>query len=130
VVVRDLPRWRQTILVVEDDDDLREIFAKALRVAGFRVQRAADGAEAVRAIDVEAPDLVVLDLVLPTLDGLALRAAIRAHRDTQRIPMVILTGAADQYAHRLNGDCLLTKPVTPDRLLATVSECLRRSKRE
>ena len=130
MIMRDLPRWRQTILVVEDDADLREVFAKALNLAGFRVQRAADGVEALRAVDVEVPDLVVLDLLLPMLDGLSVRDELLAHVDTQGIPIVIVTGAAERFAQKLgsrNGECVLTKPVTPASLVATVRHCLNRS---
>ena len=119
------PRWHTSILIVEDDDDLREVFAKSLTLAGFRVREATDGPEALRAIESQPTDLVVLDIGLRTLDGLSVRDEILAHAETRDIPIVIVTADADRYAHRLRNDCVLRKPVTPDHLIATVRECLK-----
>jgi CheY-like chemotaxis protein len=110
-------RWVKTILLVEDDDDLRQMFADALRFAGFKVQQASDGLEALRILENGSPDLIVLDLVLPGVDGLSVRDEILAHIETRDIPIVIVTGSAETFAHRLRGDCVLRKPVLPDKLV-------------
>ena len=120
----EAPRWDKTILVVEDNDDLRQIFADSLKFSGFSVREASDGLEALHVIENTPPDLVVLDLVLPTLDGLSVRDEILAHVETRRIPIVIVTGSAEEFSHKLRGDCVLRKPVAPDTLVATVRNCL------
>ena len=116
--------WVKTILLVEDDDDLRQMFADALRFAGFNVRQAPDGLHALRILETESPDLIVLDLVLPGVDGLSVRDEILAHLETRHIPIVIVTGSADTFADRLRGDCVLRKPVMPDKLVETVRKCL------
>jgi CheY-like chemotaxis protein len=125
VALSSEPRWRDTVLIVEDNDDLREMFARCLTLAGFRVREAADGPEALRTIESYPPNLVLLDIGLPTLDGLSVRDEIRAHAETRDIPIVIVTGGADRHKHRLRNDCVLRKPVTFDRLIATVREWLK-----
>ena len=125
MVVSSDTRWHATILIVEDDDDLREVFARALSLAGFRVREAADGPAALRLIESYPPDLVLLDIGLPTLDGLSVRDEILAHAETRDMPIVIVTAGADRHAHRLRDDCVLRKPVTTDRLIATVRDCLK-----
>ena len=62
-----LPRWQHTVLIVEDDHDLRGLFAEWLLFAGFRVQQAGDGLEALRLFETDTPNAQVLDLLLPTL---------------------------------------------------------------
>jgi CheY-like chemotaxis protein len=89
------------------------------------VREAADGPEALRTIESYPPNLVLLDIGLPTLDGLSVRDEIRAHAETRDIPIVIVTGGADRHKHRLRNDCVLRKPVTFDRLIATVREWLK-----
>ena len=85
---------RQTILVVEDDEDLRRLFRTALMLAGFDVMEAGDGLEALLRIDQSPPDLVVLDLVLPRLSGIAVQQEIAAQAVTRDIPVVVITGAS------------------------------------
>ena len=117
------PRWRKAVLIVEDDPDLRRIFADALFWAGFRVEQAHDGVTARHMIERDPPDVVVLDIELPTLDGLSVRDELAANSDTSHIPVVIVTGA--QFTWKLRSDDrVLQKPVTLDRLVATVRECL------
>ena len=101
------------------------MFAISLTLAGFRVREASDGPEALRAIEDDPPDLVLLDIGLPTLDGLSVRDEILAHVETADIPIVIVTGAAERHHQQLREDCVLRKPVTPERVVATVRECLK-----
>ena len=119
------PLWAKTILLVEDNDDLRQMFADALRFAGFVVVQASDGLQALRILENERPDLLVLDILLPSVDGLSIRDEILAHTDTKDIPIVIVTGSADTYSHRLRNDCVLRKPVMPDQLVKTVRACMK-----
>jgi two-component system response regulator MprA len=111
------------ILIVEDDEELRRMFRTSLLLEGFDVEEAADGLEALARIDYEPPDLVVLDLLLPTLDGVAVRQEIAAHAITRQIPVVVVTGSTINI-DALNVDCVLHKPVTADALVAAVRRCL------
>ena len=111
------------ILIVEDDADLRRMFRMALIVAGFDVEEAGDGVEALRLVENRTPDLVVLDLVLRALDGLSVQQELAARAVTRHIPVVIVTGSTLE-AGGLNVACVLRKPVMPDELVQTVSMCL------
>src|SRR3954470_8541447 len=110
------------ILVVEDDAPLRAMYRTALRLAGFFVQEAANGLEALRALEADPPDLVVLDLGLPGVSGYAVRAELAAQVHTRHIPVVIVTG--QEPGDLMEVACLLRKPVVPDELVATVRRCL------
>ena len=118
------PRWHQTILVVEDDDALRALYVETLSLAGYRVRHVGDGLAALRLIEVDPPVLVVLDLWLPTLDGVSVRDELLAHAETRNIPIVIVTAAPEKLSRHFRDDCVLRKPVMPEELLATVRQCL------
>jgi DNA-binding response OmpR family regulator len=111
----------ETILIVEDDADLRRLYRLTLALGGFQVQEAADGLEALHLIDLSPPDLVVLDLVLPTVSGFTVQQEIAAHAHTRSIPIVVVTGSESTLDEV---PCLLRKPVDPDRLLEVVRTCL------
>ena len=117
------PPRPQTVLIVEDSPDLRRIFADALFWAGFRVEQADDGVTALHMIENDPPDVLVLDIGLPALDGLSVRDAVAANTETGDIPVVIVTGTEFTWNLR-SDDRVLQKPVTPDRLVATIRECL------
>ena len=114
---------RQTILVVEDDEDLRRLFRTALTIAGFDVVEAGDGIDALRWIDHSIPDLVILDLLLPSISGMAVKQEIAAQAVTRDIPIVVITGSSIA-PEELEVACFLRKPVSPDQLIATVRTCL------
>lgn len=113
------------ILVVDDDADLRRLFRTALAIAGYQVDDAADGLEALHMIENRAPDLVVLDLMLQSLDGISVQQELAARAITRNIPIVIVTGS-DLEVAGANVACILRKPVMPDRLVRTVKQCLTR----
>jgi DNA-binding response OmpR family regulator len=114
---------RQTVLIVEDDEDLRHLFRTALALAGYDVIEAGDGLEALRWIDQSPPDLVILDLLLPRISGLVVKQEIAAQAVTRQIPIVVITGST-MSADGLDVACFLRKPVSPDQLIATVRSCL------
>jgi CheY-like chemotaxis protein len=107
------------VLVVEDDDDLRLIYRSALSFSGFAVHEAGNGLDALRRIDSNPPDLVVLDLSLPGVSGLAVLQEIAAHAHTRFIPIVIVTGSAEDLS-RLQVACVLRKPIEPSELVRAV----------
>lgn len=113
------------ILVVEDNADLRRLFRTALSLAGFVVDEAADGLDALRIIENRAPDLVVLDLMLQSLDGRSVQQELAAGALTRDIPIVVVTGSTLDVAG-VNISCVLRKPVMPDQLVETVRRCIVR----
>jgi len=120
----------QTVLVVDDEPKIAQLARDYLEHAGFAVVTAADGPSAVHASRVRHPDLVVLDLGLPGLDGLDVIRAIRAAGTT---PIVVVT-ARDTELDKLLGlelgaDDYVTKPFSPRELVARVRAVLRRSER-
>jgi len=119
-----------TVLVVDDEPKIVQLARDYLEHAGFAVLTAGDGASALQAARVRAPDLIVLDLGLPGLDGLEVMRSIRASAST---PIVVLT-ARDTELDKLLGlelgaDDYVTKPFSPRELVARVRAVLRRSER-
>lgn len=114
---------RKRILVVEDDADLRRMFRNALSIAGYDVEEAGDGVEALQLVENHPPDLVVLDLLLRALDGVSVQQELASRALTRRIPIVIVTGS-DIDTDALAVACVLRKPISPEELLRTVRQCL------
>jgi CheY-like chemotaxis protein len=114
---------RQTVLVVEDDPELRRLFRAALTFAGFEVQVAADGLDALRRIDSDPPTVVVLDLSLPLISGIIVQQQIAADAVTRAIPVVVVTGTPEKAAG-LNVACVLAKPISSETLIRVVKGCI------
>jgi len=115
------------VLIVDDEKRIREVVEYALQKDGFRVSSVADGLSALAAVEREPPDLVVLDVMLPGLDGLAVCRKLRVHRQT---PILFLSARADEVDKivglELGGDDYLVKPFSPRELVARVRAVLRR----
>jgi two-component system chemotaxis response regulator CheY len=111
------------VLIVEDDADLRRLFRNALAMAGYDVEEAGDGVEALQAVENQPPDLVVLDLVLRALDGLSVQQDLAGRAVTRHIPVIVVTGSAIDTSG-LDVTCVLRKPVLPDELVDIVGEVL------
>ena len=114
---------RSAVLVVEDNDDLRHLFRDRLKSAGFDVCEASDGMQALRLIEDAPPDLVVLDIGLPMLDGISVRDELAAHVETRDIPIVVVTGTLADVG-RVKAARVLRKPVDLDELVAAVRALL------
>jgi len=121
-MLRRMARTRQ-ILVVEDDEPLRRMIRHALTFAGYDAQEAGDGLHALRIIDSNPPDAVILDLGLPIVSGQAVLAEIAAHAHTREIPVIIITGTSGEH-QALGGVCVLKKPFEVDQLIKTVRSCV------
>jgi two-component system alkaline phosphatase synthesis response regulator PhoP len=121
------------ILIVEDDPDIAHLVARYLDKAGFVTDRAASGREALQAIAVKPPDLLVLDLMLPQVDGLEVCRRVRANETTAAIPIIMLTARAEESERivglELGADDYLAKPFSPNELVARVRALLRRAQR-
>jgi DNA-binding response OmpR family regulator len=114
---------RKSVLLVEDDVELRTMLRHVLGIAGYAVRETGDGINALRLVELERPDLIVLDLGLPLLSGLNVQQEIAAHARTRSIPVVIITGSAASLAG-LDVACVLRKPVSPEDVVAVVRRCL------
>jgi DNA-binding response OmpR family regulator len=121
------------ILIVEDDPDIAELMARYLDKAGFVTERAASGRDALHAVGARPPELIVLDLMLPHVDGLEVCRLLRANEKTTAIPIIMVTARADESERivglELGADDYLAKPFSPNELVARVRALLRRTKR-
>ena len=121
------------ILVVEDDPDIADLIRHYLEKAGHTVERLASGGAVMPRLRAGLPDLVVLDLMLPELDGVMVCQAMRSDPRTAAVPIIMVTARADE-ADRIAGlelgaDDYVTKPFSPKELAARVSALLRRLQR-
>ena len=120
-------------LIVEDDPDIAALVALYLDKAGFVTERVVSGREALQAIAARVPGLLVLDLMLPHVDGLEVCRLLRANEATAAIPIIMLTARAEESERivglELGADDYLAKPFSPNELVARVRALLRRAQR-
>jgi phosphate regulon transcriptional regulator PhoB len=118
------------VLVVEDEPDIRRLVVLHLERDGFRCRTATTGPEALREVQKAAPDLVVLDLMLPDLDGLEVCRQLRGDRRTAAVPIIMLTAKSDEVDRivglEVGADDYVAKPFSPKELVARVRAVLRR----
>jgi len=121
------------ILIVEDDQDIAQLVARYLDKAGYTTEILASGREALRTIGARVPDLLVLDLMLPHVDGLEICRAVRTNEKTAAVPIIMLTARAEESDRivglELGADDYLSKPFSPNELVARVRALLRRARR-
>jgi CheY-like chemotaxis protein len=120
------------ILVVDDYQDAREMYAEYLQFSGFRVAEAKNGNEAVDQAFALKPDLILMDLSLPGMDGWEATRRLKADDATRHIPIVALTGhalaGASEGARKAGCDSFVTKPCLPDDLVVEVRRMLSAAK--
>ncbi|MCD8914907.1 MULTISPECIES: response regulator transcription factor [Staphylococcus] len=120
----------QKILVVDDEQSIVTLLKYNLETAGYLVEVAYDGEEALQKLDAVQPDLVVLDVMLPKLDGIEVCKSIRS--DKNLVPILMLTAKDDEFDRvlglELGADDYMTKPFSPREVVARVKAILRRSK--
>jgi two-component system phosphate regulon response regulator PhoB len=125
---------RERILVVDDEEDLLELVNYNLSKEGYRVRCVATGEEALAEARQTLPDLIVLDLLLPAVDGLEVCRRLKADSRTQHIPIIMLTAKGEESdmvaGLELGADDYITKPFSPRVLLARVKTVLRRKGKE
>ncbi|MGC1165795.1 MAG: response regulator transcription factor [Solirubrobacterales bacterium] len=123
------PEARRSVLVVDDEPTIAEVVSRYLERAGYAATTAADGLEAIRLVAERRPDLVVLDVMLPQLDGLQVLRRLREGGDG-RVPVILLTAKGEQEDKlaglRSGADDYVVKPFSPGELVARVDAVLRR----
>lgn len=121
------------VLVVEDDEDILELVSYNLDKEGYQVIRAMTGEAALKCVDEEPPHLILLDLMLPEIDGLEVCRRLKREVETSEIPIMMLTAKGEESdiitGLELGADDYITKPFSPKVLIARVRTVLRRNKR-
>ncbi len=125
---------RERILVVDDEEDLLELVNYNLTKEGYRVHGVGTGEEALTEARKSLPDLIVLDLLLPSVDGLEVCRLLKSDPKTQQIPIIMLTAKSEEAdvvsGLELGADDYLTKPFSPRVLLARIKALLRRRSKD
>lgn len=120
------------VLVVEDEPDIRNLLVLHLEREGFAARTARTGAEVLRQVKTAPPDLILLDLMLPELDGLEVCRRLRGDPATASIPVIMLTARGEEVDRvvglELGADDYVSKPFSPKELLARIRAVLRRSR--
>jgi CheY-like chemotaxis protein len=116
------------VLVVEDYQDAREMYAAYLQFSGYRVAEATNGIEAIEQANELMPDIILMDLALPKMDGWEATGRLKMSDKTRHIPIVALTGHAlaghAERARQAGCDAFVTKPCLPDALVAEIRRML------
>lgn len=118
------------ILIVDDEKDIRELLAFHLEQNGFTTLTASDGEEALDKVEEALPDLIILDLMLPKMDGAEVCRAFKSREHTRRIPIIMLTAKGEEIdrvvGFELGADDYVTKPFSPRELVLRVKAVLKR----
>lgn len=124
---------RKRILLVDDNTELLDLLRESLKSAGYSIATATDGVEALKKANSLEPDLIVLDLVLPELDGFAVCETLKKAHNTASIPVILLTGLSSQFARFAGLESgaaeFVTKPVSPKQLISKIQELLLHRKK-
>lgn len=121
---------RKTILVVDDEQDLLDLIEYNLKKEGFDVLKAEDGLEGIDVARKHRPDLVLLDIMMPKMDGLEVVERMRSDKKIKRIPIIFLTARGDEKTEveglDKGGDDYITKPISTTKLISRIKAVLRR----
>jgi len=122
---------KTTILVIEDDPDIRELLSYSLSKEGWTVVLASDGEEGLAALPSENPDCVVLDIMLPGMDGLEILRALKSDASRRRLPVILATAKGEESdivsGLELGAEDYVVKPFSPKVLAARIRSALRRT---
>nr|MBN2278133.1 response regulator transcription factor [candidate division Zixibacteria bacterium] len=125
---------KEKILVVEDEEDIQELVRYNLEREGYQIAGALSGEEGMKAVKAAPPDLIVLDLMLPGIDGLEICKLLKNNPKAEHIPIVMLTAKGEEAdivaGLELGADDYITKPFSPRVLVARIRAVLRRKARE
>ena len=116
--------------VIEDEEDIAKLIIYNLSLEGYRVAHSATGEDGLKAVSSESPDLVLLDLMLPGMDGLQICRQLKANENTEKIPIIMVTAKGEEEDIVKGLECgaedYITKPFSPKVLIARVKAALRR----
>lgn len=125
---------KETVLIVEDDEDISQLLAYSLENAGYDTLAAADGLDGLAKARRHTPDLILLDLMLPGMDGFDVCKALKRGSETSKIPIIMLTAKGEEVDRivglELGADDYVVKPFSPREILLRVRAVLRRNKPE
>src|SRR4026208_1491003 len=121
------------VLIVEDDRDIADLLARYLGKAGFATEQLSSGRDAIKAINENPPELLILDVMLPQMDGMEICRAVRANEKTAAVPIIMLTARGEESDRiaglELGADDSIAKPFSPNELVARARAVLRRTER-
>jgi two-component system alkaline phosphatase synthesis response regulator PhoP len=121
---------KQTILVVDDETDLLDLIEYNLHKEGFKVLKAENGEEGIKVAKEHRPDLILLDIMMPKMDGLEAVEIMRKDEDLQKTPIIFLTARSDEKTEidglNKGGDDYITKPISTTKLVSRIKAALRR----
>lgn len=121
--------WKETILIIDDDGDIRSILNMYLKKDGYSVYSSGMGTSGLKLAETHPPDLIILDVLLPDMDGYEV---CRLLRQKTSVPILFLSSKEDDFdkilAHRIGGDDYITKPFSPAVMVAKVQAQLRRNR--
>ena len=112
------------MLIVEDDASLRELYEKVLTLEGYAVIAAEDGVEALEQVERAPVDAVILDLMMPRLDGRSVKRGFDANAAMKNVPVILVTGHVAPDIDPRDFSCILHKPVSVESLVKAVRSCL------
>ena len=126
----------EKVLVVDDDPDIRDVLTVILESEGYQVLTARNGIECIDRLNKEKPDLMILDLLMPKMDGFAVHKELQNAKWSgyKGMPILILTSVREEASHRryqletgqeLSVDCYIEKPISPEVLIETVGRLIR-----
>ena len=122
------------ILIVEDEENIRQLVRYNLEKEGFQVVEAPDGLQGLKMVKLEKPDLVLLDLMIPAIDGLEVCRTLKGNSNTAAVPIIMLTARSEEIDKviglELGADDYMTKPFSPRELVARVKAVLRRTQKD
>jgi phosphate regulon transcriptional regulator PhoB len=122
----------EKIVIIEDESDILEVIAYNLKREGFEVFESQDGEDGLLKIEKHAPDLVILDLMLPTIDGIELCRKLKSDPVTRSVPIIMVTAKGEEsdivLGLGVGADDYVTKPFSPKELIARVKAVIRRGK--
>lgn len=125
---------KKKILIVDDEKDIRILVSQILGDENYKIYFASNGREAIESANENSPDLLILDLMMPEIDGVEVCRRLKQNKDTKKIPVIMLTaktGVADKIEGFVIGaDEYITKPFDPSKLETTVEKVLRRAEKD
>jgi DNA-binding response OmpR family regulator len=122
----------ERVLIVDDDPDIQRLVSYNLSQAGFQVTTASSGRTALESVQKQAPDLIILDVMMPDIDGMEVCRTLRQHESSRRIPIIMLTARGEEVdrvvGFELGADDYVMKPFSPRELVLRVRSIFRRVK--